>query len=255
MGLNRHNNRGSGGVFMRHLRLPLDDYVAALDACLDGFQARRVGVIVASVAVSWWLYVPIHELAHVLGCILSGGTVTRLEIDPLYGGVLLQQVFSFVAVGSDYAGQLTGFDTGGRDLTYLATDFCPFLLTIFIGVPLLRWVSREKTGEMRACVKLGASLPLAYAPFISLAGDYYEMGSVVISRLGTFVMPSFDRERWRSDDVIELVRSLYAASGSGGLLDAMGIGLSLALGVAFAFTTYWLGAQWSDAAIWRRKTA
>ena len=114
--------------------------------------------------------------------------MTRLEIDPIYGAALLQRFFPFVSVGSAYAGQLTGFDTHGNDLTYLATDFCPFLLTVLVGVPLLRAAPSRRT-PLRVALCLGVALPLAYAPFIAVTGDYYEMGSILVSRLVACVEP------------------------------------------------------------------
>jgi hypothetical protein len=57
----------------------------------------------------------------------------------MYGASLLTNIFPFVSTGSDYAGQLTGFDTHGSDLTYLFTVFFPFILTILLGVPLIKY--------------------------------------------------------------------------------------------------------------------
>jgi hypothetical protein len=224
-------------------RLPLDDYTIALGPLGDGFRPARVVVLVAAAAVSWWVYVPIHELAHALGCIAGGGTVTRLEIDPFYGAAWLQRIFPFVAVGSDYAGQLTGFDTGGSDLTYLLTDFLPFVLTILVGVPLLRMAARMRPGLRQAAV-FGASLPLAMAPFTSLVGDYYEMGSIIVSRAVSWIVAGFDLERWRSDDLVKLAGELFSAGGGAG--DAAGLTVSTIVGVVLAFATYAAGAVWSS---------
>ena len=85
-------------------------------------------------AAGWFVYVPVHELLHAAGCATTGGTVTRLEIAPLYGGALLARIFPFVVPGGDYAGRLSGFDTRGNDLVYLATDLAPFVLTLLPGV-------------------------------------------------------------------------------------------------------------------------
>src|SRR5512134_5555 len=113
---------------------PVRDYLAALDA-MHPSPVRRWLLVVAAFAAAWFVYVPIHELMHAYGCIAAGGAVTRLEIAPEYGGALLARLFPFVASGSSYAGQLTGFDTRGSDAIYLATVLAPYLLTIFIGVP------------------------------------------------------------------------------------------------------------------------
>src|SRR5262249_18384187 len=124
------------------VRQPADDYLNALGLFLSGWRWSRAPILALAAGLTWWVYVPLHELAHAFGCMVGGGTVSRLDIDPLYGAALLQRVFPFVAVGSDYAGQLTGFDTRGSDLTYLLTDFLPFIATIIVGVPLLQAVGR-----------------------------------------------------------------------------------------------------------------
>jgi hypothetical protein len=227
--------------------LPVDDYLRALRACLDGFQGGRIALIALTLLVCWWVYVPVHELAHVLGCVATGGRVSRLEIDAVYGAAFLRELFPFVTVGSEYAGRLSGFDTGGSDFVYLATDFCPFLLTILIGVPLLRSAGRPAQRPLSACVRLGASLPVAYAPFISIAGDYYEMGSILVSRLAAVAVPGFEVTRWRSDDLVKLVGELFARSGSGTLLDAAGLAASFAVGTVLMFATYGLGVLWARA--------
>jgi len=234
---------------MRHLldlvRVPLDDYICALRACLTPVGVGRLGVLAVTLAVSWWIYVPIHELAHALGCWLSGGTVTRLEIAPLYGAALLRRVFPFVSVGSAYAGRLSGFDTHGRDVTYLATDFCPYLLTILVGVPLLRSVRTSAERPLVACAIMGAVLPIAYAPFVAIPGDYYEMGSIIVSRLVATVSPTFPVDRWRSDDVFDLGARLFRAPEVALTLDLAGVLASLVLGALLAWLTYGVGVWWA----------
>jgi hypothetical protein len=228
---------------MRRLRdlltAPLLDYTAALEAAFPAFRPWNVAVIVLGFALTWWVYVPIHELLHAYGCIWTGGEVTRLEISPEYGAALLQRFFPFIAVGSDYAGQLTGFDTRGNDFIYLATDFLPFVLTILIGVPLLRAAARE-FHPRRAAVKLGIAMPIAYAPFISISGDYYEMGSIIVSRVTSWLVTNFDVKRWRSDDLFKLAGELSSADG-GGAFDAFGLTLSFLAGVVLIYTTYAAG--------------
>lgn len=221
------------------LRLPIDDYLAALDPFVRGLSVATGVAVVAGAAAAWWIYLPVHELLHALGCVAGGGSVTRLEIDAIYGAALLQRVFPFVAVGSAYAGQLTGFDTGGSDLAYLLTDALPFVLTILIGVPALRHAARMAPG-VRQAMLFGAALPVALAPFISLSGDYYEMGSIVVSRL-LAPLAGLPIERWRSDDTFLLVETLP----DGGWVDGVGIGAALLLGAALAFLTYAAGAGWA----------
>lgn len=217
------------------LRLPVDDYLAALDPFARSLSLPTGLALLGAAVAGWWIYLPIHELLHALGCLAGGGTVTRLEIDAIYGAALLQRVFPFVAVGSAYAGQLTGFDTGGSDLTYLLTDALPFALTVLIGVPALRAAARMPGGVKQSLV-FGAALPVALAPFISLTGDYYEMGSIIVSHLAA-PLTGLPLDRWRSDDVFLLVETLPDRT----WVDAVGITIAMVLGITLAFLTYAAG--------------
>jgi DNA-binding beta-propeller fold protein YncE len=185
---------------------PLRDWLDALESCVRTSGRASIAIIAVTLLAAWWLYVPLHELAHAWGCLLAGGGVTRLEIGEIYGAAWLARAFPYVTVGSEYAGRLSGFDTRGSDLIYLATCALPFVLTVFVGVPLLRAVPRAR-GRWRA-IALGASIPMAFAPFVSLPGDYYEMGSILVSRAVSTVSPGFAVERWRSDDLVKLVSAL-----------------------------------------------
>lgn len=227
------------------IALPLEDFFSGLDAALRTVSAVNIGVIFVLFALTWWLYVPIHELAHALGCIIGGGSVSRLEISPLYGGDILEKVFPFVYSGSDYAGQLTGFETNGSDLTYMLTVFLPFLLTIFLGVPLLR--SAAGSPPLAAAVKLGIALPIAFAPFISFSGDYYEMGSIVVSRIAGSISSGVNSVGWRSDDVFKLAEELFFSGKPYSVADVLGVAASFVLGVVFIYATYLLGVLWTNA--------
>ena len=218
---------------------PVRDYVAAIDALHPASLARWLQAV-AALALTWFVYVPVHELMHAYGCILAGGTVTRLEIAPEYGGALLASIFPFVVSGSSYAGQLTGFDTRGSDAIYLVTVLAPYLLTIFIGVPLLLRAARPMRNDALRPYVFGASLPVAFAPFISIFGDYYEAGSIVVSRLAHAIDASLPLARWRGDDVFKLIDSLRDAHA--GALDWVGLALSFALGFVLALLTYHGGA-------------
>ncbi|MFQ5414746.1 MAG: hypothetical protein ACE5E6_09845, partial [Phycisphaerae bacterium] len=59
---------------------PFTDLVACLEAQLVRTKRPlRVAVLImVSLVVTWWVYVPIHELLHVLGCVATGGSVTQL---------------------------------------------------------------------------------------------------------------------------------------------------------------------------------
>jgi len=224
------------------LRLPLDDYLAALEVLLRGRSWAAAAAAAVAAVAAWWIYLPAHELLHALGCLAGGGTVTRLEIDAMYGAAWLQRFFPFVAVGSRYAGQLTGFDTHGNDVTYLLTDALPYALTVLVGVPALRAAGRRAPGIGQALL-FGAALPVALAPFISLAGDYYEIGSIVVSRLTAWAVPGFPLERWRSDDLALLVDRLRGLDP--GPLDVAGVAVAALFGIALAFLTYAAGGAWS----------
>jgi hypothetical protein len=199
---------------------------------LDGGTAA-LGKIFLGLGLGWWLYVPIHELLHAGACVAAGGHVERLEIDGMYGGALLARIFPFVVSGSEYAGRLSGFDTGGSDLVYLATDFGPFLLTLFPGVWLLR-----RAVEKRRAFLFGLSLPLALAPFLSLTGDAYEIGSILATQWGTWA-DGASRALLRGDDAIKKFAELRAA---GARASWTGFGVALTLGFCWAEATFALGA-------------
>jgi len=225
------------------LALPFEDFFSGLESCISRFSPLYIVALIISFLVSWWIYVPLHELGHAFGCILGGGTVSKLEISPMYGASFLKEIFPFVSVGSDYAGQLTGFDTKGSDLIYLLTDFFPFLLTVFVGVPLLR--SAAGSRPLSAAIKLGLGLPIAFAPFISFSGDYYEMGSTIISRIASFFSPAFEISRWRSDDLFKLAGEIFFSGNHYGFIDILGVTLSFLLGIVLIYITYMLGVLWS----------
>jgi hypothetical protein len=220
------------------IKAPIIDYLDALDA--GAGSTRDLVVIVLWATLSWWIYVPIHELLHAYGCLWSGGEVSRLEISPWYGANLLQHWFPFVASGSDYAGQLTGFDTKDSDLIYLATVLLPFSLTVLPGVPLLRW-SAAQTEQSRARLGLGLAIPVAYAPFVSLTGDYYETGAIIATRLADWWSPGLPLERWRSDDLLLLGERLFFSGQAFRNVDIVIVVSAALIGLLGAFLTYGAG--------------
>ncbi len=226
------------------LATPFEDFFSGLESSIAKFSWPALLVLIISLVASWWIYVPLHELGHAFGCMLGGGTVTELQISPAYGAAFLKEILPFVTVGSEYAGQLTGFDTNGSDLIYLLTDFFPFLLTIFIGVPLLRSAAGSK--PIWASVKLGFGLLIAFGPFISFSGDYYEMGSIIVSRIANTISPVLDAFRWRSDDVFKLVGELFFSTEAYNTVDIIGVVLSFLLGIVLIYITYMLGVLWSN---------
>ena len=157
-----------------------EEVLSAIQAVLDrpGSESLAIGSIMLFALLGWFVYVPIHELLHAFGCMVAGGSVYELQIAPLYGGALLERVFPFVEARGDYAGRLTGFDTHGSDLVYLMTDFAPFIVTVMFASAAL-----GKAVQRRSAVLLGIGTVLYVGPAISVIGDYYEMGSIVVSRL------------------------------------------------------------------------
>jgi hypothetical protein len=209
---------------------PFADLVRGLDRCLHR-GGRSLILVAAGLLAGWWIYVPMHELLHAAACRAAGGGVTRLEIDRLYGGAVLARALPFVVPASDYAGRLSGFDTRGSDWIYLATDFGPFLLTLFPGV----WALRRAAAAGNAFF-FGALLPFALAPFLSLTGDAYEIGSIFVTHLPPWTGPA-TRELLRGDDLMKKLGELAQVPGAplGGAL------LAAFAGVLWAFLIYGLG--------------
>ena len=225
---------------VRAIQAPFLDTVRGLEHCLgDGVPA--LFKVLLGLILGWWIYVPLHELLHAFGCLATGGEVTHLEIDALYGGALLARLFPFVQVGSDYAGQLTGFSTGGSDLVYLATDLAPFLLSLWPGVWLMRLAARRARP-----ILYGASLPAALGPFLSATGDAYEMGSIVTTRLPAWA-GEVARDAVRGDDLFLVPEAIaLAASEQGGspVVLWMAMVLAAALGLVWCFA-WWQLSSWA----------
>lgn len=193
--------------------------------------AKTVVLLTCGLVVGWWAYVPVHELLHAAGCLISGGEVTRLEIQPVYAGALLARVIPFVSPGGDYAGRLSGFDIRGSDWTYFVTIYFPYLLTLG-GLWLAEVGVARRSGFL-----FGFSLPCALAPLVSLSGDFLEIGSLGLYQVWPG-MGGIHRELI-SDDLFRLLRAL-AVGDAGMSLNAHSgwfIGLSLALGGVAAWAT------------------
>jgi hypothetical protein len=246
----RSRGRGAESGILRWLAVPARDFLSGIAACLADGKAANFLVIFVSSTVSWWIYVPLHELLHALGCVLGGGEVTRLDVSGIYGAALLKRFFPFVSVGSEYAGRLSGFSTNGNDMTYLLTDFMPFALTVLVGIPLLKSAASPGLSPLGRSIRLGFAMPVAYAPFISLTGDYYEMGSIAVSRVAALVVPS-DPRLWRSDDLFRLAKSLVASGA--GPVDVSIVAVSFLAGIAMIYATYGLGSAWAGLLLKERK--
>ena len=207
----------------RILAAPFEEIFFGLDRCLVA-GARELLLVFFGLAVGWWVYVPLHELLHALGCLATGGEVSRLEVGTIYGGEILARWIPWVVSGGDYAGRLAGFSTQGNDLIYLATDLAPYLLTLWPGLWAMRVAARRGWSWL-----FGAALPWALAPFISLTGDAYEIGSILVTRLPL----------WSSEHAVSLIRGddIFLVPGR-----LQGAGISLWTGVASAAL---LGLVWA----------
>src|SRR6185503_3402963 len=224
----RHRTLAGVRRLLAFVALPVRDLLRGQGRTLG--RRRDLAWLLAGVFAGWWVYVPVHELLHALACVAAGGGVTRLEVAPLYGGALLARLFPWVVAGGEYAGRLSGFDTRGSDAIYLATDLAPFLLTLFPGVWALRRAARARRPAL-----FGAAVPLALAPFVSLGGDAYEIGSILVTRLPPW---SNAAALLRGDDVgLVAARVADAAVPPWG-----GFATALLVAVAWAWATYWLGA-------------
>ncbi len=218
---------------------PVTDVLEGMEQCLEA-GTRSLFLILGGMIAGWWVYVPLHELLHAVACLASGGTISKLEIDPLYGGAVLARLLPFVESGGDYAGRLSGFDTGGSDVVYLITVFGPYLLTLFPGV----WAMRQ-SGHRHSAVFFGFWIPWALAPFVSLTGDAYEIGSILITNLP----PWAGVDPLRSDDVFRLVDELSALPEP----PWTGAVLAFLTGALWAFVTYAL-ARWLPKQIDRQQS-
>jgi hypothetical protein len=197
-------------------------------------RAPDLLVLLFGLAVGWWLYVPIHELLHAAGCALAGGRVETLQISPLYGGGLLARLFPWVQAGGEYAGRLSGFDTGGSTLVYLATDLAPYVLTLFPGVWLLRLAARGGRA-----VPFGISLPFAFAPLLSLTGDAYEIGSLAVTATPAWGSAA-KQALLRGDDLFRRVAFLVRTDAAGEVW--LGFALAVLFGILWAFLAYALAS-------------
>lgn len=230
---------------MRWLTNLVQHTLTSLDAVLgEGWPAYALLLI--SLLAVWHVYVPIHELLHVAGCVLTGGTVNELVLQPQYGARLLQIGLPFIVVdeGGAYAGRLTGFTTPNR-WAYALVDLFPYLPSVW-GLTLLEWARRR-----RSAVLFAAGFVLAYVPWLSLTGDFYELASLATAPLAPVLIPNATAEQFISDDVFRLLGEMRAR----GELTPGGLGLvaltqALALGAVLALTAlqWWLVQRQGSAA-------
>ncbi len=231
-------------------RQPIDDVLAALEHLVTVRNPLTTMVpALVTMLVTWFMYVGVHELLHVAGCLAAGGSVTTVEISSRYGGAIYAKYFDFVVTGSEYAGRLSGFDTKGSDWTYMATVFGPFVLTVLFGVTMVKLCARR-----RRPILFGVAIVVGLAPFYNLQGDYFEMGSILVTRAVTILFgergdaPLFGS--LRSDDVFKLFDTFVRSpaelglTSAGRIVAAVGVILfSFVMDVLLAFGTYWMGHQ------------
>jgi hypothetical protein len=186
----------------------------------------------------------------------AGGSVSKLEISARYGGAIVARYVPFVVPASEYAGRLSGFDYKGSDAIYFITVFMPYVITLLAGVPLMKLAGRRGRPML-----FGLAIVTALAPFYSLPGDYFEMGSILVTRLVTLLrgwsgVPAYDK--LRSDDVFKLLETYVTKPGElglesvGSMIGGAGI-IILSAGTALllALLTYWVGHSFSRLVIRR----
>ncbi|MBN1296784.1 hypothetical protein JXA80_08375 [bacterium] len=216
-------------------------------------RARPTIVLMLSLIITWFVYVPIHELLHVAGCVGTGGSVSELVMGREYGANYLKAVFPFITPAtSRYAGRVTGFEPNG-DIGYLITVFAPFLLTVFPGVQCLR-----KGIVSRQIAWLGPGIVIGLASFYNLTGDFFEMGTILSTRWVNGIgggRPAAAIDRFwqlRSDDVFRLIGEIAESPGlygldrwPGFLATGLVIGLGFVLAVCLAGWVYLAGRRLS----------
>lgn len=236
-------------MLKRFLRTPMDDTLATLEHLMTQRRSgRALALMLVTTIVAWHVYVPIHELLHVGGCVFTGGEVSQLEMQARYGATILQHWFPFITTGGDYAGRLSGFNTHNNDGIYMATVFGPFLLSVLIGVPLMRVCTRR-----RRPLLTGPAFMVGLAPFYNLPGDYFEMASILITRLIAVVTgDGASPVRFaglRSDDIFTLIPDVLLRptildigdAWSARLFALLVVAVCVMFSVVLAFATYRLG--------------
>ena len=199
----------------------------ALSHLLDDGSNKKLVILLLVFFVSFWIYVPIHELMHAFATFLVGGEVRELAIDATYGGVFFAKIFPFVVSESEYAGQLTDFTTPNK-FAYFIVDMFPYLLSL-PGVLLIRLAAKYKRLWL---FSLGFLLMLV--PITQIFGDFYEAASLGAGELMAMVNPSLNPQSILSDDMFKLVKSLYTNQGTN-ILAYVFVALSFILGLILAW--------------------
>lgn len=215
------------------IRIMFSGWAVAFNDLYEGlvlpYQRNRAALkagltVMISLVITWFLYVPIHELLHVAGCIISGGSVSELMMGREYGAAFLARIFPFITpASSQYAGRLTGFEPNG-DAGYLLTVFAPYILTLFPGVWCLLYAARKGMFWL-----FGPGIVLGLASFYNLTGDFFEIGTILVTR----VLDVFTAGRalsatgafWelRSDDLFRLMSEIAGSPVQFGMNSPAGI--------------------------------
>lgn len=178
------------------------------------------------------------DLLHgIEGVLTPGSPPLRLLVPPVAGLVLGWQIVFLTHPWLHEAGRAV---SGGSRLAALLVPYIP---SVLIGVPLLRaasWGALEWWAWRRWLFGPGAVLALA--PFVAVAGDFYEVGATVVT---VFLPASFAVLRF--DDLFLLIEKLDSGRilVPGGRLVAGAVCTAgLLVSILLAGWTYMLGAAW-----------
>lgn len=222
--------------------------ISSLESRPDTSLALKTKLVLWLVAL-WGFYVPLHELFHALGCLISGGEVWEIELSVWSGGGILGSVFPLFKPVASFGGRLSGYSTGGSDWVYFLTDLFPYFPTMIFGTYLLR---RGSSPPRPSVLALG--MILALAPFISIPGDYYEMGSILVSDLVRWILSANgvgglvnSVDLIRSDDIISLSSQIFQKNADpapvGRGMAFLLVFFSLCMGIWLAGWTLWISER------------
>jgi hypothetical protein len=205
-------------------------------------SAAKTGILLlVSVVVTWFVYVPIHELLHVAGCVVTGGTVTELIMGREYGADFLARFFPFITPQSgQYAGRVTGFEPNG-DVGYFVTVFAPYILTLFPGIWLVGHAAYTRKFWL-----FGPGIVVGLAGFYNLTGDYFEMGTILSTRIVDLISggnaSASINAFWemRSDDLFHLISEISETPANYGMTTGGGIATTLTVIVSGLILAVWL---------------
>ena len=199
----------------------------ALGHLLSDGSNTKLFILLLVFLVSFWIYVPIHELMHAFGCMLTGGEVRELAIDATYGGKLFAKIFPFVVSESEYAGQLTDFTTPNK-FAYFIVDMFPYLLSL-PGILFIRLAAKKNYLWL---FSLGFLLMLV--PLTQIFGDFYEATSLGMGEVMTMFNSNLEADSIVSDDMFKLISSINENPESS-ILNYIFVGLSFILGLILAW--------------------